>query len=178
MYDDDLDDDWGYNGNADHDMWVDYTTDLYEGTDYSSENPEYDVDLDAEYEPNIDYHHEVAQQYIHCSTHRNGGAFIPLTAKQYEHRIHKLEGLIAVALASAATLDMKAAKASSSNNIRKYQRRASEKQSEAKRYQDELDKLKRTYETAKLETEVVRTRILIVICAIVCLIATLIAVLY
>lgn len=28
-----------YNGDSVHDMWVDYTTDQYEGTDYSGENP-------------------------------------------------------------------------------------------------------------------------------------------
>ena len=28
-----------YNDDPDHDSWVDYTTDIYEGTDYTGENP-------------------------------------------------------------------------------------------------------------------------------------------
>lgn len=56
MYDDYGDSgDWGYNGDADHDMWVDYTTDMYEGSDYTGEKvARYQAELDklkAAYEP-------------------------------------------------------------------------------------------------------------------------------
>ena len=170
--------DWGYNGDAEHDMWTDYTTDMYEDSDYSGENPDCDVDWDAEYEANVDCHNGGVQQHAHSSSRHNGHTVAPVTAQHYERRIHQLEGLIAAAIASAAILDTKAANASSGKNMRKFQRRASEKQSEAKRYQAELDKLKAYYAIVKLESETARTRTITIICAIVCFFAIMIAIFY
>ena len=175
---DEYGDDWGYNGDAEHDMWVDYTTDMYEGSDYSGENPDCDVDWDAEYEANVDCHNGGVQQQAHSSSHHQGHTGASETAQHYERRIHQLEGLIAAALASAAILDTKAANASSGKNMRKFQRRANEKQSEAKRYQAELDKLKANYAIVKLESETARTRTITIICAIVCFFAIMIAIFY
>lgn len=175
---DEYGDDRGYNGDAEHDMWVDYTTDMYEDSDYSGENPDCDVDWDAEYEANVDYHDREVQQAAHSSSRQKGHTAAPKTVQTYEHRIHQLEGLIAAAIASADILDKKSANAASAKNVRKYQIRASEKQSEAKRYQTELDKLKRNYATVKLESETARTRDIAVICAIVSFIAILIAIFY
>lgn len=175
---DEYGDDWGYNGDAEHDMWVDYTTDMYEGSDYSGENPDGDIDWDAEYEANVDYHDGEVQQSVHSSSRPKGHTVAQETVQHYEHRIHQLEGLIAAAIASAAIFDKKSANAASAKNVRKYQIRASEKQSEAKRYQTELDKLKRNYATVKLESETARTRDIAVICAIVSFLAILIAIFY
>lgn len=179
MYDDDFDDsgEWGYNGDAEHDMWVDYTTDMYEDTDYSGENPDYDVDWEAEYETHVDdtqHSHHHSPTFLH---HQNDNV-ASMTARQYENRIHRLEGLIAAAIAAATVLDTKSANATSVKNIRKYQRRASEKQSEVKKYQDELTKLKANYKTAKLESEKALTRIITIICVVISIIAILVAICY
>lgn len=82
---DEYGDDWGYNGDAEHDMWVDYTTDMYEGSDYSGENPDCDVDWDAEYEANVDYHDGEVQQSAHSSSRPKGHTAAPETVQQYEH---------------------------------------------------------------------------------------------
>ena len=175
---DEYGDDWGYNGDAVHDMWTDYTTDMYEGSDYSGENHDVDMDWDAEYEANVDYHDGEVQQSAHGSSRPKGHTATPETVQHYEHRIHQLEGLIAAAIASAAIFDKKSANAASAKNVRKYQIRASEKQSEAKRYQAELDKLKANYVTVKLESETARTRTITIICAIVSFFAIMIAIFY
>lgn len=178
---DEYDNDWGYNGDAEHDMWVDYTTDMYEGSDYSGENPDCDdcdMDWDAEYESNVDCHNDATQQYTHRSHCHNRCSADPATVRHYEDRIHKLEGIIAAAIASAATLNKKSANSSSAKNIRKYQRRATAKQSEAKYYQAKLDKLKVKYKTEKLELEKTRTLMITVICAVVSFIAIIMAILY
>lgn len=61
--DDDMFDDGfgGYNGDPEHDMWTDYTTDMYEDTNYSGENySDYDddySDYDDEYDNLYGYNH-------------------------------------------------------------------------------------------------------------------------
>lgn len=178
-YDDfDNGDDWGYDGDPEHDMWVDYTTDMYEGSDYSGENPDHDVDWDAEYEANVDYHHGPVRHYGNGDTHRHTPQAASMSEQQYEHRIHQLETLIAAALASAATLDAKSANATTPKEIWKYQQRAGRKQSEARKYREELDRLTTDRKTARRNAEANRTDTILWICIAISVVAVLIALLY
>lgn len=147
-----------YNGDAVHDMWVDYTTDVYEGTDYTGE---YDAEPEG-------WHGSAGDEpRITPST--------LMSVQHYKRRVDELEGMIATALASAAILEEKSANASSPKNIRKFYRRAIEKQSEAKRYQDELETVKQKYIRAQIRAEGAKTRVLTWICIPVSLIAILLA---
>lgn len=148
MYDDYDDGDWVYNGDAKHDMWVDYTTDMYEGTDYSGLSP----------------------------TVKHSDVTSRMSIAQYESKIHRLEGLLAAAIAAAAVLDSKSANTTIPKNIKKFQYRANNKRDEASRYQAALDKLKAEYEPMKVRSELQRTRLIAIVCAAISIIAILIAI--
>lgn len=168
MYDDDFDSDgeWGYNGDTEHDMWVDYTTDIYDDTDYSGEYGDYDIHDDHHYgEP---HHHGASAMPKKCE----------LTVQQCEQRIDRLEALIAASLAAASLLETKSVNATAPKNIRKYQLRTIEKQNEIRKYQRDLDKLKRKHERLTAEEEKTRTKHTVTICAIIAIFAILIALLY
>ena len=182
MYDDyDDDGDCGYNGDSEHDMWVDYTTDMYEDTNYSGENPDADIDWDAEFDANfdgnVDYdgHHSYTTS---TSPSRHADTAPHMSVAQYESKIHRLEGLLAAAIAAAAVLETKSANASTKKNIQKFQYRANRKQEEISRYQAELDKLKSDYEPIKVQNELYRTRLIAIVCAAISILAILIAIAY
>lgn len=180
MYDDyDDDGDWVYNGDAEHDMWVDYTTDMYEGTDYSGECPDADIDWDAESDANFDGHvdHDRHHHYSAPSpTVQHSDVSSRMSVAQYESKIHRLEGLLAATIAAAAAWDTKAANTTIPKNIRKYQYRANNKRDEVSRYQAELDRLKAEYEPMKVQSELQRTRLIAIVCAAISIIAILIAI--
>lgn len=235
MYDD-YDDDgcWGYDGDPAHDMWTDYTSDMYERSDYPGECPDVDddwgdvdpdfdydlyIDLDgvADYDKPRDYgrydsHGTCASAY--AAAHHND-LERHMSIYEYESRIHHLEAMLAGAVAAAALLDARLADASSAQNaasahnrisarssdrnaysakastgkgksakiskdagdISKLRSGAESKREEISRYQAELDKLKSEYEPLKIQSERRRTRTIAIVCAAVCLIAILIAVL-
>ncbi len=182
MYDDyDDDGDWGYNGEAEHDMWVDYTTDMYEDTNYSGENPDADIDWDAEFDANFDGHVDYDRHHSYTpptpSSH-HADTSSHMSVAQYESKIRRLEGLLAAAIAAAAVLETKSANASTKKNIRKFQYRANRKQEEISRYQAELNKLKSDYEPMKIQSEIHRTRLIAIVCAAISMIAILIAIAY
>lgn len=225
---DDYDDDggWGYGGDPGHDMWTDYTSGMYEGSDYSGECPDVDddwggyvdpcfnrgvdPDLDPDFDGDVD---GVADYDIHrydrygshdsyvsaYAADNHNDLVSRMSIYDYESRIHHLEAMLAGAVAAAALLDAKLAKAKTSNgmvssstnaansieakkdrsdrNIRQLKSSIESKREEVSRYQAELDKLKAEYEPMKIQSERRRTRIIAIVCAAVCLIAILVAVL-
>lgn len=182
MYDDyDDDGDWGYNGDSEHDMWVDYTTDMYEGSDYTGEYRDADIDRDAESDAIADHYVDKGRGHHHAAsspTAHHSDAVSRMSIAQYESKINRLEGLLAAAIAAIASLETKSANASSAKNIRKFQYRANNKREEVSRYQAELDKLKAEYEPMKVQSELQRTRITAIVCAAISIIAILIAIAY
>lgn len=205
---DDYDDDggWGYNDNPEHDMWTDYTSDMYEGSAYSGECPDLDADFDADLDGTADYDNHRYDRYDGHGSYvsayaadNHDDSVSRMTIYDYESRIHHLEAMLAGAVAAAALLDAKLAKAKTSNgmvssstnaansikakkdrsdrNIRRLKSSVESKHEEVSRYQAELDKLRAEYEPLKIQAERRRTRIIAIVCAVICLIAILIAVL-
>ena len=235
---DDYDDDggWSYNDDLGHDMWTDYSSDMYGGSGYSGEcpdldddwggyvdpcfnrgvDPDLDADFDADFDGVDDYdnrpdydrydsHGTYASAY---AADNHNDLVSRMSIYDYESRIHHLEGMLAGAVAAAALLDTKLAKAKASDanladaisngmvssstnaansikakkdrsdrNIRQLKSSVESKHEEVSRYQAELDKLRAEYEPLKIQAERRRTRIIAIVCAAVCLVAILIAVL-
>lgn len=170
-----------YNGDAEHDMWVDYTSDMYEGTNYSGENPDADIDYDAEIGNNFDGHFDDGRHHAYTPSApatSHAGMASDMSIDQYESRIHRLEGLLAAAIAAAAVLETKSANASTKKNVRKFQYHANRKQEEISRYKAELDKLRSDYVPIKMKSELHRTRLIAIVCAAISIFAILIAIAY
>ena len=216
-------------------MWTDYTSDMYEGSGYSGEcpdldddwgghvdpcfsrgvDPDLDADFDADLDGFADYDNRRYDRYdghgsygsVYAADNHND-SMSRMTIYDYESRIHHLEAMLAGAVAAAALMDAKYAKAKSSDanladaisngmassstntansikikkdrsdrNIRQLKSSVESKHEEISRYQAELDKLKAEYEPLKIQAERRRTRIIAIVCAAVCLVAILIAVL-
>lgn len=225
---DDYDDDggWGYNDDPGYDTWTDYTSGMYEGSDYSGEcpdvdddwgghvdpcfsrgvDPDLDADFDADLDGTADYDNHRYDRYDGHGSYvsayaadNHDDSVSRMTIYDYESRIHHLEAMLAGAVAAAALLDAKLAKAKTSNgmvssstnaansikikkdrsdrNIRQLKSSVESKHEEISRYQAELDKLRAEYEPLKIQAERRRTRIIAIVCAVICLIAILIAVL-
>lgn len=141
---DDYDDDggWGYNDDPEHDMWTDYTSDMYEGSGYSGEcpdldddwgghvdpcfsrgvDPDLDADFDADLDGFADYDNRRYDRYdghgsygsVYAADNHND-SMSRMTIYDYESRIHHLEAMLAGAVAAAALMDAKYAKAKSSD---------------------------------------------------------------
>ena len=158
----DDDDDRGYNDYPEHDMWVDYTTDMYEDTDYSGQNPDYDDDDDddddddyyRDYDPDYDpdYDRYGGSSHYDALHHQNGSP-----AQRYEPRKRHLKWLLAAAIAAAFM------------SRRKGSAKEAAQQEKIVRYQTSL------YEP-EAEYEARRTRRIAIVCAIICIIAILIAI--
>ena len=234
---DDYDDDggWGYNDDPGYDTWTDYTSGMYEGSGYSGEcpdldddwgghvdpcfsrgvDPDLDADFDADLDGTADYdnhrydRYDGHGSYVSAYAADNHNDLVSrMSIYDYESRIHHLEAMLAGAVAAAALLDTKLAKAKASDanladaisngmassstntansiknkknrsdrNIRRLKSSVESKHEEVSRYQAQLDKLKAEYEPLKIQAERRRTRIIAIVCAAVCLVAILIAVL-
>ena len=141
---DDYDDDggWGYNDDPGYDTWTDYTSGMYEGSDYSGEcpdvdddwgghvdpcfsrgvDPDLDADFDADLDGFADYDNRRYDRYdghgsygsVYAADNHND-SMSRMTIYDYESRIHHLEAMLAGAVAAAALMDAKYAKAKSSD---------------------------------------------------------------
>lgn len=127
MYDDEYDDggEWGYDVDTGHDMWVDYTTDMCDDTEYSDDI----ADHDAGCEDYADYHESAACDYDNARSHKQSEPTARIE-DPYEKRIRHLECMIAETMAIAALLSVKSTKATSARRRCKLRLCASEKQNE------------------------------------------------
>ena len=125
MYDDfDDDGDWGYNGNAEHDMWVDYTSSVYEDSDGSYGHldgfyDDYDDDCDDCDDEDCCFEDPDCDPDLRYGYGSNADG--SMSARQHERHINRLEGLTAAAIAAAAITEAKRAKSSAQDDNRKCQ---------------------------------------------------------
>lgn len=113
---------WGYDGDPVHDQWVDYTTDMYEGTDYSDENPGWDD---------------------HPTT-------VQTDTGRLEKEVKCLEGALAASLLVLADLEDKAVRASSRRTLAKFQRHIDDEKAKIEDYRRRMAEMQGKLESAKL----------------------------
>lgn len=142
---DDYDDgSWGYDGDPVHDQWVDYDTDMYEDSNYSGENPDWEeypddfADDDFEVETTCQLPNDYSRQ---AQTNLSA---LPSQSQigRLEKKVHYLEGALAASLLTLNKWEEKAERASSPKNMAKYQRHIEKEKARIADYRSQLDKTK------------------------------------
>lgn len=141
MYDDYDDGGRGYNGDTEHDMWTDYTTDVYEDSDYTGEYTDHDTQDDTS-------NYAGVNPGVYVRPKSRGQS--PQRSQQWrEKKILYMESRIERAKEVITTLEKKSANASSAKKIREFEKLILNKRNEISGYQVSLDKLKAEYAKEK-----------------------------